>query len=383
MKNIKIGAIVLGGHVQGYGIIRLLGEEQIASVVIDATKINIARHSKYCKMSYVCPYDRLLDLLFGFIKHNLYEHWIVIPTDDYYVRLLSKHYNELNSYFHLLVDQWDVIEIFFNKCKTYPWIKDLEIPVPLTYYPHVVDEIWEVSQKMNYPCIIKPAIMKDFYEIFGSKVIVCNSKRELIANYNRVIKSIPPAEIMIQEIIPGNCENQFSIGMFCVSGKIFNSITARRKRQHPLDFGNATTYAETVEIPVLLEYAELIMQNCMYTGVCEVEFKYDPKSQEYKFLEVNPRFWKWHLLAEAAGVPLVKSVYDYFTAGETVIYGKLRESSWQDIVTDVPTILNMAYRKVYVKPVRSKKINAVANFKDIKPFVMQIIYLPYLVITRK
>lgn len=381
MSISRVGAIVLGGHVQGYGIVRLLGEKRIESVIIDTSKINIARHSKYCRCHYVSSYDGLINLLLDL--GNRYKNWIVIPTDDYYVRLLSKNYDVLSDDYHLLSDSWDVIDLFFDKCKTYPWVQKLGIPTPLTFYARDVNEIEQISTKLHFPCIIKPAIMKDFYARFGSKVIVCKSQSELIRKFNQVTASIKPSEIMIQEIVSGNSENQYSVGVFCIKGRIHNSIIARRKRQHPPDFGNATTYAETADVPILLEYSKTILQNCEYSGVCEVEFKYDSISQEYKFLEVNPRFWKWHLLAKPAGVPFVYSVYNYLTAGEPISSGLFHQCAWRDIVTDLPTKLTMIRKRIYVKSDKLNTISAVANCKDIMPFFMQVIYTPYMLYARR
>jgi predicted ATP-grasp superfamily ATP-dependent carboligase len=39
-----------------------------------------------------------------------------------------------------------------------------------------------------------------------------------------------------------------------------------------------------------------------YSGLAEVEFKYDQRSGRYKLLDVNPRVWTWHTLCAAAGV---------------------------------------------------------------------------------
>ena len=45
-----VGAIVLGGHAQGLGIIRSLGRKNIKVFLIDETAANIARFSKYCTL---------------------------------------------------------------------------------------------------------------------------------------------------------------------------------------------------------------------------------------------------------------------------------------------------------------------------------------------
>ena len=377
------GAIILGGHIQAYGIIRQLGEIGIMSIVIDNVHFNIAKYSKYCQSSYVVPYNSILSYLLNLAKDGKYYKWLIIPTDDYYVRIISQNYADLIQYFNLLTDRWEIVSVFFNKCKTYPWVDKLSIPIPKTYYPKSLEEVESLHSLIIFPCIIKPAIMKDFYNIFGSKVLVCNQYDELKNKYQEAIRQIKAEDLMIQEIVSGSSENQYSVGLFSVEGKIYNYIVARRKRQHPPLFGNATTYAETVNIPILLQYASQIIDEIKFTGVCEIEFKYDTRTNEYKFLEVNPRFWKWHLITQVAGVPLLKSVISYYYTGKAIESKEYNKASWQDIITDIPTILNYRSKGLYVKPQKNRRINAVANLKDPKPFFMQLLHLPYLYKTRR
>jgi len=381
-KNV-VGAIILGGHIQAYGIIRQMGEMGFNSVVIDNEPLNISKYSKYCKASYVETYNKTKDLLFKLAQDRNYYNWLIIPTDDYYLRIISENYDELSKYFILLTEKWEKVSIFFNKCKTYPWIDKLGIPIPYTLYPESIDEIESIKSYIGYPCIIKPSIMKDFYNIFGSKVLVCDNYDDLIYKYKKALRHFKFQDLMLQQIIPGSSENQYSIGLFSVKGEIYNYIMVRRKRQHPPDFGNATTYAETVNIPVLLDYANRIIDEIKYTGVCEIEFKYDCKSNEYKFLEVNPRFWKWHIITQKAEVPFIRSIISYYYIGQPIISQNYINAAWEDIATDLPTIFNYISKGLYKKPLGYKKINAVANKKDPKPFLMQLLLLPYLYKTRR
>jgi len=383
LHHSKDGVIILGGHVQGCGLVRLFGEIGIKSLVIDVTKVNIARYSKYCIGYHEMSYEDVITFLLRVAKGGKYNNWLVVPTDDYYVKLLSTNVDTLNEYYNVLVDTWDKVELFYDKNNSYPWIKNLDIPVPETFCPEDEEHVLRIAKYIEYPCIIKPAIMKDFYAVFKSKVLICRSENELIEQFEKVVEQLSVQDVMIQEIIPGSSENQYSVGVFSVEGEIINSLIARRRRQHPPDFGNATTYAETADIPLLLEYATKIMKASGYNGVCEIEFKYNSRSGEYKFLEVNPRFWKWHLLAKPANVPFVKSVKNYFFNGVALPNETQKKASWQDIITDIPTIFNMKMKGIFTKAEKRKNIHAVFNMSDPLPFLMQLIHLPYIFKTRR
>lgn len=378
----KPGVIVLGGHVQGYGIVRVYGENNIPSIVIDVSSINIARHSKYCIAFFKCSYQNLIELLLTFGKEGKYKKWLLIPTDDYYVRLLSQNKGILSEYFNVTVDSWKIIEVFFNKRNSYPLAEKVGIPIPKTFYPNTFDAIKDISNDIQYPCIIKPAIMLDFYRNFKQKVFVCNSSYELQANYKRATEIVKPDEILVQEIIPGNSENQYSVGIFFDRDKSYNYLVARRKRQHPIYFGNATTFAETVNIPILVQYAHKILSKANFWGIGEVEFKYDERDKKYKFLEVNPRTWKWHTIAVAAGIPFLMSMYNYLTVGYPIIKKDYKSVGWRDVITDLPTILKMIRKNVFSRSQQKMIIHAVLNLKDFNPFMYQLIFLPYLFLKR-
>ena len=49
MKNkSKVKVLVLGGHIQGLGIVRVLGDRGLNIAVLDETSFNLARYSRYC-----------------------------------------------------------------------------------------------------------------------------------------------------------------------------------------------------------------------------------------------------------------------------------------------------------------------------------------------
>lgn len=382
-SNNQIGVVILGGHIQGYGIARIFGEEGIPSVVIDHHKFNITKQSRYCKKSFVADYDNTIGLLISMAKSGEYSNWLLFPTDDYYVRLLSINKDMLEDHYMVTVDSWDVIELFFNKRLSYPLAESVDIPIPKTLYPNSLDELHNSLSKMAYPCIIKPAIMKDFYSIFKQKVLVCGSQEELVEKYKRAISHIDPHELMIQEIIPGSSEHQYSVGVLHIGGECINHLVARRRRQHPLDFGNATTYAETVDEPILFQYAKSLLSKANFTGLCEVEFKFDTRDGKYKFLEVNPRLWKWHLIAKQAKVPLLMSIYSYLTKHHAIITSGYSKAAWKDVITDLPVVIQMKHKHVFTKTDTRKTIHAVWNIADPQPFILQILMLPYLFITRR
>jgi len=69
---VKPGVIVIGGHVQGLGIVRIYGKNNIPVIVLDNTSINLARHSRYCMKFIKFKKNQLLEKLLSIGRSNSY-----------------------------------------------------------------------------------------------------------------------------------------------------------------------------------------------------------------------------------------------------------------------------------------------------------------------
>jgi len=85
-------------------------------------------------------------------------------------------------------------------------------------------------------------------------------------------------------------------------GQPVAALVARRTRQYPIDFGYTSTFVETIERDEVDEAARRFLAALEFSGLAEVEFKYDARDQRYKLLDVNARVWTWAALGGAAGL---------------------------------------------------------------------------------
>jgi D-aspartate ligase len=176
----------------------------------------------------------------------------------------------------------------------------LGVDYPWTHYPTGPEDV--AALDCTFPAILKPAIKRGYNRFTGAKAWRVENHAELQARYAEACTLTDPALIMIQELVPGGGEGQFSYAAICKDGRVLASLVARRTRQYPIDFGLNSTFVETVDEPGIEEPARRLLAALAYTGAIEVEFKRDPASGAYKLLDVNARLWAWHTLGERAGV---------------------------------------------------------------------------------
>lgn len=376
MKSI----IVIGGHVQALGIVRILGKLGMSITVIDSTKKCLARHSKFCSNFELYPDGNLLEFLLERRNVEKYKGSIIFPTNDLHVYTVSKNKPSLSKYYTIASDQWSVVEKCYNKRLTYQIAEELNIPIPQTWMPNTERDLSDVD--LSKPVVLKPAVMHTFYKQVKKKVFVCNTFEELRSNYRKAIKIIPQDEIIVQSVVDGKSEHLYSACFLFNKETEFFSCVGRRARQHPPDFGNATTYAHIVENKQLLDLSRKFLKSIGYTGVCEVEYKFDTVDNEYKLLEINPRTWKWHSIILKGGGNMLESYCQLLREEEVMAVPVTKRVSFRHLITDIPMVIYYRLKKLY-KPYDKMPVQyAVWSFSDIKPAIFELLYLLTLIRVR-
>jgi D-aspartate ligase len=386
----KIGVIISGGDFQALGVLRTFGRKDIPVIMLDSDCC-IGKYSRFKKKFFRSPRpsdcQSYVDFLIGLArKENIHrDRWVIFPNSDETVYVLSKYKNVLEEFYRVPTPRWEVIQNVYVKKNTYQLAERNGIPVPATYYPASLQDLVELN--LTYPVVIKPSIRDNFYRKVKIKAFRINNKEELVKTYKFVCSIIEPSEVLVQELIPGGPKHLYSFCPFFKNGEVLTSITARRSRQHPMDFGHASTFAELVDIPELQEIAKKFLRLINYYGFAEVEFMQDPRDGSYKLIEVNPRVWGWHTIAIASGVDLPYLLYQDMIGEETDVRLPSDHVKWVRLITDVPTVLSEIIKgrlKIgdYLKSMKGKKEFAVFSLDDPLPFLAEVALLPYLWIKR-
>jgi predicted ATP-grasp superfamily ATP-dependent carboligase len=238
-----------------------------------------------------------------------------------------------------------------------------------------------------FPLVVKPAIKEHFLYATKAKAWPAHSRPTLEKLFHRATSIEGSGEVLIQETIPGDGRHQFSYCAFFKNGKSIGSMVTQRRRQHPHDFGRASTFVETVDLPIVEILAERFLRAIDYYGLVEVEFKLDPRDGQFKLLDVNARTWGYHTLGSCAGVDFPRLLYmDQIAENVEPCRGRAGVS-WMRLLTDVPTAVldvlrgRLHYRD-YWRSLRNFHAEAVFNGEDPMPGLVEFALLPYLMVKR-
>lgn len=383
------GAVVVGGDYQGLGILRSLGRRGVPVCVVD-DEFSISRYSKYCTQFVKAPHLRqeraIVDSLLDIACRLGLSGWVLYPTREELVAAFSLHRHELSRVFRVPTPPWESVKWAWDKRNTYKLAADLGIPTPAIFYPESADDLPDLA-KFRPPFAVKPAIKEHFIYATKAKAWRADSIDELRALLKKAFNLVGPGEIIVQELIPGGGQQQLAYCAFFRDGKAVGKMVARRRRQHPLQFGKASTYVETVDVPILEDYSERFLRAINYYGLVELEYKLDLRDEKYKLLDVNARTWGYHSLGPRAGVDFSYMVYADQLGLPVASCRAQPGIAWVRMATDFPAAFTAILAgdtsiHDYLQSLFKCNTEAVFNREDLLPGLMEILLIPYLAIKR-
>lgn len=384
----RTGAVVIGGCFQGLGIVRSLGRHDVPVCIID-DELSISRYSRYAthaiRVGSLRDERQTVDTVLDIGKRLNLKGWVLYPTRDETVAAFSRYRSELTEWFRVPTPNWSAVQWAWDKRNTYRLAEELGIPAPRTWYPRDVDELEQIDADL--PLAIKPAIKEHFIYATKAKAWRADTRSELVERFQQAAALVEPGEVMIQELIPGDGQQQFAYCAFFKDGQALGSMTVQRRRQHPPEFGRASTFVETVDLPLLETLSQRLLQAIDYYGLVELEYKRDPRNGQFKLLDFNARTWGYHTLGQRAGVDFPYMLFAD-QLGKSVEPCRAQVGvKWIRLVTDVATGAHELMKgrldwRAYLRTLRGYHIESVFSLEDPLPGLVELTLIPYLYLKR-
>ena len=378
------GAVVMGGDYRGLGVVRSLGRRGIPVWVLHEGGQLLATLSRYAQRNLRWPSGgdaERIGFLLNLASNNGLQRWVLIPTGDESAALVARYHTELAERYRLTTPPWEILRWAYDKRLTYQLADELRISHPWTLYPRSRRELAEAD--CPFPVIFKPAFRNAFNQFTAAKAWRVDDRQSLLAHYEKACAFVDPEVLMVQEVIPGSGETQFSYAAICQDGRSLASLVARRLRQFPMDFGRASTCVQTVDEPAVIEPSVRMLEAMKFTGIVELEFKHDTRDGQYKLLDINPRAWGWHSLGGRAGVDFSYLLW-LQACGAAIPESRPQIGvRWVRASTDLRTVVLEILRGrlsvgEYSRSLRGPRVSAIFAADDPLPGLLELPLLAYL-----
>jgi len=375
-----VPCVILGLSATGLSVVRTLARKRIPVIGVAVSAEEIGLYSKYLQRKIIAPnisthQEEFLSFLIDLGKE--YDNRpVLIPTADEYLSLMSIYREELSPYFRFMIASRETVDCFLDKEKTAEFSRVHNIPHPYSYSVSSEEEIKELAQRIEYPCIIKPRDSHIWRQIFSEqKTIVINSCEELIREYDQIKKH--KLNIILQQIIPGPDSNILGFQAYCNNeSQILASFSLRKLRQYPPQFG-VGCLTESKYIPETVKLGKKILKESNYKGIVSLCFKLDERRNLPIFLEANIRAPLVGELSIVCGVDVPYINYRNLVYDDNKIRSEhLQENGvklW-NMELDLGGLVRLRKNKEisyldWVKPLMAKKIaHTYFAWDDLKPW---------------
>ncbi len=307
--------LVLGHDTRAFlGVVRSLGRAGISVHVAWYLPGGVALRSRYIRHAHeIPPYSESDDAwktaLADLLEREQYD--LVIPCGDAPVTALQTHRAAFEPHAKLCIVNDEAYAIFSDKFKTLAFAKSVGVPTPRETIAHTKDEARQALADYGLPIVLKPNASHHPHDMFAKRMVrKAYTQDQFHRLWTNMTKQGP---VSVQENLLGH---GVGVELLALSGEPL--LVFQHVRIHEPLHGGGSSYRKGVAVRTdLLDASLKLLQPLSYTGVAMVEFKVDPHTGRWAFLEVNPRFWGSLPLAIASGADFPLAAFEMMTEGRT------------------------------------------------------------------
>lgn len=370
------GAIVVGGYVNGLGVVRALAARGVPSAVVTTQPWDLAQRSRWCVAATAAPGleeepERIVTALEPWRAR--FAGWALLPTTDDALVALARHHDVLARSFQPIVPPADVVARLVDKTALLDAARAAGLDVPHcwgTATPGIAER-----EDLRFPVLVKPVVGYRFFARFGVKLLVAHDAVELREAVARVATAGIPCEVF--DFVPGGDDRIWTYSAWLdARGDAGPGVTVRKIRQSPQTFGVARVARVVDDVPGLRDATLAVARAIGVRGAVTSEFKHDPRDGRFRFLEINGRSVIYNALLRRAGLDVADLAWTEHVEGRAA---RARDRGWRGSWINLHAdLLHALLRRDDVLDVRALAaayrlpvVEAVWSWRDPAPFIAQ------------
>ncbi len=316
MESQALLPVLLGSDQNAYGMARSFHEAYgVKSAIIARRLLSACQNSRLIASVTLKPdledenvlIKTLADFSFAHPKQTL----ILVPCSDAYARLCARRAADLKEYrYHFALSDENTLETLSQKEGFYQTCEACGLPYPKTCEFDPKTE--NAPENLRFPLVLKPADSAAYWNCSFEgkrKVFFLSAQAELNEVLGRLKQSDYPGKVLLQDFIPGDDSfmrviNAYfgadgSLKLFCVGRVLLEEHT-------PEGIGSYAAIVTEEDPQPLYEQVRPMLEGFSYHGFLNIDVKFDPRTNEYCFFELNPRQGRSSYFVTCAGANLAR-----------------------------------------------------------------------------
>ncbi|MFD9465884.1 ATP-grasp domain-containing protein [Streptomyces sp. NPDC060027] len=366
-------------HHGGVGAIRSLGRLGIPMYAITEDRYTPAASSRYLRRAFVWPTtgteepERLVEGLLR-VGRRIGRPTVLVPTDEEAAVLIAEHQEELAGPFLFPRVDAELPRRLASKQGLHELCVEHGIPSPAAAFPQSYDEIEAFAEKAGFPLVAKNR------EAFVRRSRPAVNGTTRIATREGLLALArdwgPQPGVILQEYLPREeAEDWIVHAYFDADSAPLAMFTGVKVRSWPPHAG-MTANAYVVDNPELADLAARFIKQIGFSGIIDLDLRFDRRDGRYKLLDFNPRMGaQFRLFENESGIDVVRAMHLDLT-GRAVPEGEQR-AGHRYIVENIDLPALLAYRRSgYTTPHAPTRASgtelAWLAGDDLRPFFMML-----------
>jgi predicted ATP-grasp superfamily ATP-dependent carboligase len=253
---------------------------------------------------------------------------LLIPTNDHFLSVVSRHWARLARRFTLTVPPWDVLERLMDKPSCYRLAGGAGLRTPRVFVPGDAAELDAAVSALDLDTqryILSVRLPGDVPAdpATGRMTTVAGEDAETVRARCLAIAARTGELPMIVEVVPGRSDRCVGVSMvvgrdhvpvvaYCVRRLQLRLYASDSRFIHPYELG-ANVYCESVRDDEAIEAATRFVRVARFYGAITVEFRRDARDERLTLIKVDPRVVRATGLSSALGLDVPSALYDVFT----------------------------------------------------------------------
>jgi len=382
-------AVMCGGGLGAYDLVRTLGRAGIESAVFASHPADLAFRSRYTRRTLLLPtfreenFQEIFDRIRAFSQAGA-DRPVLFYLGDSELMFMSRFRDMLEPWYRFLVPPPTILAAVMSKVRFIGLAREARLPVPAAMAFSDVEELESKIAALEMPCIVKPAYNQDWFWESEELRSRFGEYKEALRRFEsprallEFCAGLPrrPAGFIVQSYIDGPDERIASFhGYLDEQSRCLAYFLTREIRTNPPHAGDFA-YCETFHDEALARLSVECLGRIGFRGIVKIDYKWDERAGAYKMLEIEPHYQTWDLLGAYAGVNLGLVAYRHQRGERVEAHRSYGDGIrlWH-VSEDLRAYLR-GYRKTkewtfvkYVKSLQGRKHYRVYDPRDPLPFL--------------
>jgi predicted ATP-grasp superfamily ATP-dependent carboligase len=334
-------AVVLGGGINALAVVQSLGRRGIRVYVVPDAPDDLvlrSRHATQLRLETDDRHDETLTDALLLSARSFETQPVLFFTSDTYLRLVARHRERLSNAFLFHVPTIEQVDTVTDKALFAQFAERHGLPTPRTVVPTSLIEVEALSQRFQYPAVLKPNLSAR-WRARDEKIVKVEDAGSMIAQWEALKHT--SESLIVQEFIDSDDSEHFS---FCAyrspnRGELA-ALTVQKLRVLPIH-GGVGVFLRVVHDVEMEQAGRHALEALDYVGVASVCFKTQAMSGRRLIHEINGRLPAWHDAFRISGVDLPFLMYsDLVGLDSALAHNGAAEGKWVTLAGDVRAFVN-------------------------------------------